>query len=114
MSFKRSAVRGVAAVGLVLLTTIAPRLCCALLLLSVPTVSIAEPAQVPSSKAGPPADPNQKVCEDITQIGSRLATKRICATRSEWEQKRRDDRDTVDEIQRSPCVLDESGHCGGH
>lgn len=70
----------------------------------------AQPAETPSSKARPPADPNQKVCQDITVVGSRLATKRICATREEWAQKRRDDRDTVDQIQRSPCVM-VSGEC---
>jgi hypothetical protein len=71
----------------------------------------AEPVQVPSSKARPSADPNQKICQDITVVGSRLATKRICATREEWAQQRRDDRDTVDQIQRSPCVRDTSGQC---
>lgn len=71
----------------------------------------AEPTQVPSSKSRPSADPNQKVCEDETVVGSRLAVKRICATRSEWAQKRRDDRDTVDQIQRGPCVIDPSGQC---
>ena len=69
-----------------------------------------QPARTPS-QARPPADPNQKICEDMSEIGSRLAVKRICATRSEWQQKRQDDKDLVDQIQRSPCVVDEDGHC---
>lgn len=62
---------------------------------------------------GPPAgqrpalDPNQKICEDIIAIGSRLATKRICATRAEWAEKRKQDKEAVDQMQRlqgRPCV----------
>ena len=55
-----------------------------------------------SSSSRPPADPNEKVCEDITGVGSRLATKRTCATRAEWEAKRKIDRESVDQLQRGP------------
>jgi hypothetical protein len=76
---------------------------------------VADPAQpVSSEKVRPPADPNQKICQDITQVGSRLATKRICATRAEWAAMRKDDRETVDAIQRNPCILDTNGQCGSH
>jgi hypothetical protein len=57
----------------------------------------------PSSKKG---DPNEVVCEKITAIGTRLATKRVCATRAEWAEKRKLDREAVDQAQRSangPC-----------
>ena len=65
----------------------------------------AQPSQpVASDKVRPAADPNQRICQDITQVGSRLATKRICATRAEWEAKRKDDRDTVDQAQRSANI----------
>ena len=47
-------------------------------------------------------DPNEKICENQTVIGSRLATHRVCATRAEWVQKRRLDRDAIDSAQRSP------------
>jgi hypothetical protein len=77
--------------------------------------ALADPAKtVPSDKVRPPADPNQKICQDITVVGSRLATKRICATRAEWAAKRKDDKDMVDEIQRNPCILDTNGQCGSH
>lgn len=49
-------------------------------------------------------DPNERVCEDITLTGSRLATKRFCGARSEWEERKRLDREAVDAAQRSPCV----------
>jgi hypothetical protein len=58
---------------------------------------------VPSSSQRPAADPNQKICEDLTVIGSRLARKRICATRAEWEQKRRDDREATEKAQTQLC-----------
>jgi hypothetical protein len=51
------------------------------------------------------ADPNEKICEDIVQTGSRLATRRICATRAEWDDRRRQDREAVEKAQLSPCVL---------
>ena len=60
-------------------------------------------------KTAPPKsdvrNPDDKVCEDITIIGSRLAVKRVCATRAQWAEKRRRDRDLVDQAQRSPCVV---------
>jgi hypothetical protein len=40
----------------------------------------------------------------VTQVGSRLATKRICATRAEWAEKRKQDRDVVDDAQRSAHI----------
>jgi hypothetical protein len=45
-------------------------------------------------------DPNEKVCEYVPQIGSRLAKKRICATRAEWAQRRLQDRQDAEYIQK--------------
>lgn len=59
-----------------------------------------------------PLDPNEKVCEKITMVGSRLATKRICATRAEWADYRRQDRDALDKAQRLTCLT--QGECVGH
>lgn len=62
---------------------------------------MAEPAAKPKK-----GDPNEIVCEKITAIGTRLATKRVCATRAEWAEKRKLDREAVDQAQRSangPC-----------
>ncbi len=52
------------------------------------------------------ADPNERVCEDVIQTGSRLAKKRFCGTRAEWEAKKKADRDIVEDAQRhanDPC-----------
>lgn len=62
-----------------------------------------EPAPKTSSKTVTP-DQNERVCEDITETGSRLAVRRFCGTRSEWEQKKQADKDNVNEIQRSACL----------
>jgi hypothetical protein len=64
----------------------------------------AEPDQQPSQNARPKLDPNQRICEDVTQVGSRLATKRICATRAQWAEMRKQDREAVDNAQRSANV----------
>lgn len=64
----------------------------------------ADPDPVQSQNVRPHADPNQKICEDITMVGSRIATKRICATRAEWAAQRQRDKEEVDRIQRSPCM----------
>lgn len=90
------------------------------LLTAVPMVSLALLAAAPvahaqspiPSQQKPAADPNERVCEDVTQTGSRLATKRFCATRSEWEDKKRQDKDAVERAQMSPCVLTHNGSGG--
>jgi len=58
--------------------------------------------QAPNHNVG---DPNERVCENLTIVGSRLAVKRVCATRAEWAERIRLDRETVEQAQRSPCVL---------
>ncbi len=63
-------------------------------LLAVPAI-----AEQPGKKV---RDPNEKVCEDVQMIGSRLAVKRICATRAEWAEMRTRDRDEIEKAQRSP------------
>ena len=68
------------------------------------SVAVAQGAEAPAQTPRPKLDPNQRICEDVTQVGSRLATKRICATRAEWAEKRKQDRDTVDDAQRSANI----------
>lgn len=65
--------------------------------------------QAPNAMRG---DPNERVCEDVVPTGSRLAKSRVCATRSEWEAKRRDDREVTERYQRldlDPCRRAASG-----
>jgi len=49
-------------------------------------------------------DPNERICETITPVGSRLATKRFCGTRTEWAEKKREEREALEAAQRGPCV----------
>ena len=44
-------------------------------------------------------DPNQIVCEKQEVIGSRIATKRVCMTRGQWADQRRNDRMEVEKVQ---------------
>lgn len=71
------------------------------------------PAQT-QARAG--YDPNEKVCESIPVIGSRLARKRVCASRAEWEEKKRLDREAVEQAQRQiggPCSTVGNKNTGG-
>jgi hypothetical protein len=79
----------------------------------------AEPPSSSGKAQSAPLDPNQRICENITQTGSRLATKRFCGTRAEWDAKQKQDREVIEGAQRSangPCsaVLTHSGapNCG--
>lgn len=51
-------------------------------------------------------DPDEKICEKVQVIGTRIASKRVCATRAQWEERRRMEREVVDDAQRrvnGPC-----------
>ena len=73
------------------------------LLVFSPVVSSAAVAQAAQQEHQPVAkkvlDPNEVVCERQEEIGSRLATKRVCMTRSEWAEQRRQDRMTIEKVQ---------------
>ena len=60
-------------------------------------------AQAPSgsddSSRGPDNDPNQIVCQNQTEIGSRVSRRRVCRTRAEWEELRIEQRKTVERVQ---------------
>ena len=74
------------------------------------TPTFGQPA-VPADRK-PVLDPNQKICETVSTIGSRLGAKKVCATRAEWAAKRKGDRETVEEMQRlqgRPCVAATQG-----
>jgi hypothetical protein len=49
-------------------------------------------------------DPNEKICETIKPIGSRLTTKRFCGTRAEWADRKLQEKQALEDAQRSPCV----------
>jgi len=72
--------------------------------------------QPPLSNASQPkqlaSNPNEKICEDIAVAGSRVATKRFCGTRAEWEEKKRQDQQDIQEMQRPmQCSVMNGHHC---
>ena len=56
-------------------------------------------------------DPNEVICQKLEVIGSRLAVKKFCLTRSQWQDLRLQDRQFIEKIQASPCVVKPSGKC---
>lgn len=47
----------------------------------------------------PTTNPNERVCRVVTDTGSRLNRSRICKTRAEWAQQRREMRQDVERSQ---------------
>jgi len=74
-----------------------------------PAMAFAGEKQAPQASG---TDPNEKVCENITVVGSRLARKRVCATRAEWADHKLQDRQAVDRAQVSACMPQTSGPKG--
>ena len=61
-------------------------------------------AATPAPQAKKTRDPNEIVCQKVAEIGSRLATKRVCMTRAEWAQQQQDSRMATDKVQiLRPC-----------
>ena len=52
-----------------------------------------------TTKRGPSNDPNEVVCVVERELGSRLARRRVCRTRAEWEQHHRQLRMAVEKAQ---------------
>jgi hypothetical protein len=67
------------------------------ILLATHSPALAADTSTQTGKIG--ADPNEKVCETLTTIGSRIGAKKICATRAEWAQRRKADRDFAEGVQ---------------
>jgi invasion protein IalB len=57
----------------------------------------AQPQQ--PAAAAKPSDAGQMICEKQVDTGSRLSSHKICHTRSQWEQLRRDDRSELERVQ---------------
>ena len=79
--------------------------------------AIAFPASAQSAPTPRAAlDPNQKICETHKEVGSRLAQKKVCATRAEWAARKAADRHSTEEIQRGGtigCIITDGGARGG-
>ena len=75
------------------------------------TAAIAQaPSATDEGPRGPDNDPDQIVCENQTEIGSRVSRRRVCRTRREWQEIRLESRKTAEKVQyfkitceRPPC-----------
>ncbi len=45
---------------------------------------------------GPTMNQNETVCRTVAETGSRLSRSRVCRTRAQWEQQRREKREDVE------------------
>lgn len=52
---------------------------------------------------------DQVICEKQEDTGTRLGSHKICHTRSQWEQMRRDDRSATEHVQMQRS-MDQNGH----
>jgi invasion protein IalB len=80
----------------------ASRLVLASLFVAAPFPASAQQASPPSATKdanAQPLDLNQVVCERQEVLGSRLATKRVCMTRSQWADLRAQDRQEIERVQ---------------
>jgi hypothetical protein len=70
-------------------------------LLFVSGAAAAQPSSGTSGTSAPAAsyDPRQVICRVSGETGSRLERTRVCMTRAEWDQRRRDTRAGVDRAQ---------------
>lgn len=86
-----------------------------LVLLGAASLTVPAFAQQPPSQQAqtrPPADPNERICRDIALTGSRMVSRRFCATRAEWEAREREDRDQTELMQRPmQCSIMGGRHC---
>lgn len=73
-------------------------------LLPLAAVTFAAPSSAKEVDRRQALDPNETVCENEEVLGSRLAIRRICLTRAQWTEKRRDDRALVDRSQTQLCI----------
>ena len=80
-----------------------------LMLFLAAAIAAAAPAPANEKKA---KDPNEVICEKQTVLGSRLATRKVCGTRAEWAEKRRLDKEAIDQGQRAACMPTHNGPGG--
>lgn len=83
----------------------------AAVVLSAGTAAVAQtqppvqPQAAPQNKSGA----NQVICEKELDTGSRLGAHKICHTRAQWDELRRDDRSATEHAQ-SQRGMDLNGH----
>jgi hypothetical protein len=61
----------------------------------------AQVTRLESAIAAPKGDYNRIVCEREETTGSRLGARRVCLTVLQWEEKRREHRESTEKVQRT-------------
>lgn len=75
----------------------------------VPAAPGTEAAAIPPAAplapplAPPPAE-EKKLCRSMLETGSRLKAQRVCMTRAEWDQQRREQRMSIERGQAGACT----------
>lgn len=64
-------------------------------------------AQPQASAPTVAANPDEVICEKQEVTGSRLAHRKVCMTRSQWQETRREDRKTVEKAQSERGLIGE-------
>ena len=62
-------------------------------------VAAAQAPVAPEARIGPRNDPDEVVCINEAEIGSRLSRRRVCRTRAEWEEHRSQSRIVTERVQ---------------
>jgi hypothetical protein len=63
-----------------------------------------------NAATGPKKDDGDKViCRTVDELGSRLASKRVCLTRSQWRDQQQNQRQNLEKAQRIRTGQDISG-----
>jgi hypothetical protein len=73
--------------------------CAAALLSGVASAQPASPSASPNGAGARSSDPNELICRNIREVGTRLNRQRICKTRAQWEEERRQMRQSIDQNQ---------------
>lgn len=74
---------------------------------AVPAPTIAQATQVPANQRSEnTGDPNEIVCEKQEILGSRLGKKKVCMTRAQWAELKRQDRQDIEKVQTSRGMQD--------
>lgn len=78
-----------------------------LVLLSLAFVTPLPAAAQPSTSPNRTPASQERICETIVVTGSRLGARKFCGTRAEWNDRRQQDKDVVNQIQtriNGPCA----------
>ena len=75
------------------------------------TAAFAQAPTDSTTRTGPNQDPNQVVCVNERETGSRVASRRVCRTRAEWAEHEAEQRRTLEKTQTFKPTCEPRGRC---